>query len=131
MERTTQPARRTAIDEARDQFEAWRKNHKQRSRIPEDLWDKAAHLARAHGVNPIARALHLDYYDLKHRTARPRVSESSRPAFIEVAVSPSPSPVSTESLVEMERPDGARMRVRVAGQNDLLALTVAFWRCQA
>lgn len=130
MEQTTQPARRTAIDEVRDQFETWRRNRKERSLIPEHLWAKAVHLARSQGVNPIARALRLDYYDLKRRTtAPPRVSEGSRTAFIEVAVSP--PPVSAESLVEMERPDGARMRVRVAGQKDLLALTVAFWRCQA
>lgn len=129
MDRTTQPACRTAVDEARQRFEAWRKNRKLGSPIPDNLWDKAVQLARAHGVNPIARALHLDYYDLERRASCPRVGESSHPAFIEVAVSP--PPVSAESLVEMERPDGARMRIRVAGQLDLLALTEAFWRCRA
>ena len=97
MDQTTQPACRTAIDEARQRFQAWRKNRRLGSPIPDNLWDKAVQLARAHGVNPIARALHLDYYDLKRRASCPRVGESSHPAFIEVAVSP--PPVSAESLV--------------------------------
>ena len=70
MDQTTQLACRTAVDEVRQRFEAWRKNRKLGSPIPDTLWDKAVQLARAHGVNPIARALHLDYYDLKRRTVR-------------------------------------------------------------
>jgi len=35
--------------------------------IPESLWAAAAELARKHGINPTAKALHLEYGKLKQR----------------------------------------------------------------
>jgi hypothetical protein len=40
------------------------------ARIPEALWAPAGELARAHGVNQVSRALHLEFKHLK------RVAES-------------------------------------------------------
>ncbi len=43
----------------------WRSAHTGRLPLPESLW--AAELAREHGINPTARALHLEYGKLKQR----------------------------------------------------------------
>ncbi|MGH7208152.1 MAG: hypothetical protein ACREIL_02085 [Nitrospiraceae bacterium] len=111
------------IAEVAGRFESWRRSHPKRSPLPDELWREAADLARAHGIHPVARALNLAYYDLK------RHAEAVRPAFVEVSVCP---PAATaERIVEMERPDGARMKVRCAGPGDLVALSESFWRRRA
>jgi len=120
------------VTDVRRRMELWRKTRPKRGPIPEVLWREAAQLAGLHGVNPIARALRLDYYALKrHLEETGRPQETARPAaaFVEVAVCPS-TPAS-DCVVEMERLDGARMRVRLANQGDLVALTESFWRCRA
>jgi hypothetical protein len=51
----------------------WRSSHAPRVPIPESSsWAAAGELARAHGINPTAKALHLEYGKLKQRAeARP------------------------------------------------------------
>jgi len=45
----------------------WRSTHTGRLPIPESLWAAAAELARKHGINPTAKALHLEYGKFKQR----------------------------------------------------------------
>ena len=44
----------------------WRSSHARRVPIPEPLWAAAGELAREHGINPTAKALHLEYGKLRH-----------------------------------------------------------------
>ena len=55
-------------------FECWRKGHKGRLPIPEQLWASAAQAAREHGVFRTAKVLRLEYSKLK------RMVEASRPS---------------------------------------------------
>lgn len=119
------------VADLKHRIEAWRRTRPKWGPMPEVLWQEAAELARRHGLNPVARALRVHYYALKRALGRaPRRDETSCPAFVEVSVC-SPAAVSLGCLVEMERPDGARMNVRGASQSDLVALSEAFWRCRA
>ncbi len=43
----------------------WRSSHARRVPISESLWAAAGELARAHGINHTAKALHLEYGKLK------------------------------------------------------------------
>src|SRR5438045_7800961 len=71
-------------------LQRWRSERKGRERIPEALWAAAGELARAHGVNQVSRALHLEFKHLK------RVAESvaendgkqAKPSFIELIAPP-------------------------------------------
>lgn len=67
--------------------EKWRRGKQTGSRMPGSLWDEAARLARAHGVNTLARMPHLDYYNLKRRVAgsvkRSAVKRERRPIFVQ------------------------------------------------
>jgi hypothetical protein len=45
----------------------WRSSHVRRVPIPESLWAAAGDLARAHGINSTAKALHLEYGKRKQR----------------------------------------------------------------
>ena len=112
-------------------IESWREARPNRGPMPAELWQEAALLARRHGINPVARALRLHYYSVKRALERaPRRNEVSHPAFVEVSICP-PAAVPSGCLVEMERPDGARMKVQGANQSDLVALSETFWRCRA
>jgi hypothetical protein len=48
-------------------FAQWRSTRKPRSRIPEHLWQAAVDLAPFYSIHQIARALRLNYTELKHR----------------------------------------------------------------
>jgi hypothetical protein len=45
----------------------WLSSQARRAPIPESLWAAAGELARAQGINPTAKALHLEYGKLKQR----------------------------------------------------------------
>ena len=122
------------VTDVRRRLDAWRKSRPKRGPIPAPLWKEAAALARAHGINAIARALRLDYYSLKRQmevvSGAPAAKPVASPAFVEVAVVPS-SPPPAECAVELERSDGARMRVRTSRPEDLVVLAESFWRWHA
>jgi hypothetical protein len=114
----------TEIEEAREQFENWRRDRKRGERIPADLWATAVALAKQHGVWPTAKALHLDHSGLKRRVRNEEEDEKSS-AFVELI------PQGTmlySCTVEMEDGRGARMRVELKGAAaDVTALSRTFW----
>ncbi len=109
-------------------IEGWRKTRKNRCHMPEDLWRAAAEVARIHGLNPIAEALRLNYYALKRRVDGMGVERPVlRPAFVEI---PSTAPMAASAcVVEMVRPDGSKMTIRMPADGDgkLVPLSEAFW----
>lgn len=118
-----------------DQLEAWRQTRRAGEAIPDGLWGEAVRLAGLHGVPSVARALHLHYGKLRQRVKAPQPSSVSKvskakSAFVEV-VPFSPDPVPRECVVELKRPDGASMVIRMASDEGLSNLCVAFWRVRA
>ena len=121
MERKKRRSDAAQIEEVLGRLESWRKSGSSRRRIPEPLWRAAAELARRVGVNPIARQLRLDYYNLKRRVQKvpptkaksTKPAESSSPRFVEVEF-PAPG-VAAECVIEVEDRSGRRMTVRLSG----------------
>ena len=109
-------------------LDAWRKTHKARSRIPTHLWDSAARVAGQCGLNQTAKALHLDYYDLKKRMNGAAVSQGPVPSFIEL--SPTAAVSVPECIIDLESRNGAKMKIQIKGTGipDLHALSNMFWR---
>lgn len=116
------------INAARSQVEGWRRTRQKAGRMPEELWDLAVGLARVHGVNPIARALALDYYSLKKRLDAAVVVPRSAPTFVEVDLASTGG--STECVLEFEERKRGKMTIRLRGTNgvDIAALAAAFWK---
>lgn len=110
-------------------IDVWRRTRPKLAPMPSNLWKDAARLAQLHGINPVAKTLRLNYHALKrHLQAARGLRATAPPAFVEVSLSP---PVPTSGcLVELERPDGAKMKVRVSHHEELVVLTESFWRCQ-
>ena len=114
-------------------LKAWRSKRKPGQRIPDALWKGAARLARFHGLNPTARALQLSYYDLQHRMTAglgPRKSRATAPIFVELPAPPLARSVTDPGTLELTRPSGARLvlRLPVATPRHLLPLVQAFLR---
>jgi hypothetical protein len=98
--------------------------------MPEGLWSEVVALARVHGVNPVARALRLDYYSVKRRLeGSPKRSKKPRrttPAFVELELPP-PSD-HAPCVIELQEARGRTMTIRAPGPIDVVGLAEAFWR---
>src|ERR1017187_5887707 len=110
----------------------WRSSHARRVPIPDSLWVAAGELARAHGINPTAKALHLEYGKLKQRAevAMPAVKKrvakapadvprrarrTAPPTFVELMAAPAGN--FPGAVVELEGPRG-RMRIELKGRSE-------------
>ena len=122
------------LEVVRHQFEAWRKRRRRRGRIPEALWEAAVGLCREHSICEVSRSLRLNYNGLKDRTPKARdmglaIGKRSDPGFVKLDLGAPIIP--SECLVEMEAPNGAKMRMCLRGglrDVDLVELGRAFWR---
>jgi hypothetical protein len=127
-EKSQSSPREGQLERLRQRLEVWRKSQKPRSRLPGRLWNAAARLAAHHGLNKTAKALHLDYYDLKKRVDAIAGRNGPVPSFVElVPAASSPFP---ECLIELEARSGTKMRIHLKGITlpDLTTLGSMFWR---
>ena len=115
------------------QLAQWRRTHAARARIPEWLWDSAANAAARHGVSRTSTTLKLGYYDLQRRLAEKTATaarpehDMAYPGFVELT--PASLGVPCECTIELEKRDGARMRIELKGASvpDLAAVSRSFW----
>jgi len=121
-----------ALTELAEQFEDWRRSRTTgQERIPPSLWDRAVALSTVLPCARVARRLRLRSTDLRKRglAGSDRVATEVAgpvPDFVEV---PAPWPGSTApgaALIEVERPDGARLRVRYRDAPPLATVLRAF-----
>jgi hypothetical protein len=128
------PAIRPSLESVRHQFETWRKRRRCRDRIPEALWEAAVELCMEHSIFEVSRALRLNYNGLKNRTPKardmdPAVGKRSALGFVKLDLGAPIVP--SECLVEMEAPNGAKMRMSFRGAPrdfDPVELGRVFWR---
>jgi hypothetical protein len=102
------------LDPLAGQFEHWRQSRTHPSeRIPQPLWDQAVALARVLPHPRVAHHLRLSSNDLKKQMAKQTEADPVAPAptasFVEVP--PAPTRSQPSSATEIERPDGARLRL--------------------
>ncbi len=119
----------------RDRVDAWRRTRKKRAPMPAELWEAVVALTEQRGVYPVARAMSLNHNRLRLRVLEAgRAEVRSRPtleqtSFVELrAAQVFDLPESPRTEVEMSRPDGARVSIRLGGTQtlDMSALTSAF-----
>ena len=116
------------IEKVRERFEEWRKTRKRGSKIPEDLWAAAVNLANTHSLTEICQWLGVEYNHLKKRIEHHQtVTPSSNTGFVELNLSQMMP--GSECVIEVERSDGARMRMSVKGAVDagLVEAAKTFW----
>ena len=104
------------LDQLSGQFEYWRQNRSHpRERIPEHLWDQAVALTSTLSASRVAKYLRLGVSDLKQQIAKRQgqvaAPMSNVPGFVEVPPPPAPIQGLGSLEVELQRPDGARLRI--------------------
>ena len=126
MSPETLPTHPTSLDRVRWRFEHWRQTRRRRSPIPEVLWTVALAAATTHGAYRTARALRLNYTDLKRRLGT--MDGTPAPAtFVELLpAARGGSPVCT---LELENARGTTLRLQLPGITppDLAALSRTLW----
>jgi len=114
-------------------IEAWRATRRKGRAMPEELWQAAARLAQKHGLTVIARGMPVEYAPLKRRVAALQAERDenavSSANFVEIdTTAVLGAPTSSGALVELARPDGARMTIHLPGgaSLDVAVLAAAF-----
>jgi hypothetical protein len=105
------------LDQLAGQFEQWRHNRSHPGeRIPKALWKQAAALALVLPHTRVASHLRLSARDLKDHMAElhgtPSAPPCTPPPFVEVPPAPTLPPAALAMEIELERPDGVRLRLR-------------------
>jgi len=119
------------LEEVAERFERWRRNKKKGDRIPQPLWDEAIGLVQTHGVSRVTRTLRLSATDLNKRrgivgTRQRRQAPVAEAAFVQIEHTPIAAPDAEMQWMELERPDGLRLRIRPTHRVDMLALVDRF-----
>jgi hypothetical protein len=120
------------LDQLAGQFEHWRRTRSHPAeRIPQRLWKQAAALARVLPYSRVAQHVRVSPSDLKKHMATPRNSKlAPSPRFVEVPTTPTWPPATRSPLsmeIELERRDGARLRLRCPeSASSVAALVQAF-----
>ncbi len=126
-----QESKKLTLETVSKHFKEWRSKKKKGERIPQQLWSESIALLSDHSLNRIARTLRLCPNDIKkHRdalTAQGGTKTPGSPAmtFIEIN-QPCAGTARQTALVELERPDGLRLRIQPANGADVLALAARF-----
>jgi len=128
----SQPCTKPTLEEVRTRFETWRKGKKRGSRIPKSLWAAAVEVCTEHTVNPVSRALGLNYTELKGRvSATERTADEqsvSGTEFVELSLGLGAQPVLCN--VEIESAAGGKLKMTFSGKSrefDPVELAKVFW----
>jgi len=120
------------LEEAKRQFQQWRKGRARPGRIPFRLWTLAAEAASTHGIQRTAQRLQVDAESLKQwmqrRGGADSIDRPAAPEFIELP--PLPMPTLAECHLEVEEPNGRKLRLCLKGAAVAQAAAVlpAIWR---
>ena len=114
--------------EAQKKFKHWRRTRISRKPIPEELWQTAISLSKAHSTNHISKVLCLNHTDLKNRIQTMTEQHTEPTSFIELDCSHTIYQTS-ECVIEMVNGNGAQMKMYFKGEAgiDLLELGKVFW----
>jgi len=120
------------VAELRGRLESWRRKRSGRN-MPEELWRAAAEVAESEGISAVARALGLNYGNLKRRVRgserRAKQGLGAQPLFVELGRAA--AVVEPRCVFEIEdRRGGRRMAIRFEGHGpaELAALGGALWK---
>ena len=110
------------LNTVRQLFTRWRAGKGGRGRrIPADLWAAAGEVAEAEGVYRVSQVLGLDYARLKQRAADAASAQGAGPdvTFVELSRAAVGGSGTSEAVIELQRGDGARMRMELSGRPEL------------
>jgi hypothetical protein len=104
------------LEHLRRDFEAWREKRRKGERIPELLWAAATRIVEECGLSRVSGTLGLDYYKLKERSGLSEKEPEGQPesGLLFTELTEPVLNVGTVCVVELEKSNGARMRIGLA-----------------
>lgn len=122
------------LKEVAEHFKKWRSVKKKGERIPDHLWIEALGLVGVYRVTQVTRTLRLSGTDFNKRrriigAGRSQEATGSETPFVEIdptLVEQARGPESTAAWMELERPDGLRLRIHPTQSADMLVLIERF-----
>ena len=107
-----------AFKQLQRRFAAWREAGRMGRRIPEELWEAAGQLARKLGVNPVSKAMGLDYTKLKQRVGKSgkpqqEIAANAAGGFVEFTVDAVRTP---KCMIEFEGQRG-KLTIQLSGHH--------------
>ncbi len=123
-----------ALKEVARHFKQWRSIKKTGARIPDHLWSEAVGLLSTYGVSQVTRTLRLSGTDLNKRRGiigadQRRQGSDGGTTFVEIDPTLVDQTLVTDVTavwMELERPDGLRLRIQSTRSADMLALVERF-----
>lgn len=127
-----------SIESVRSQVNRWRETRARRGRMPKELWEAAASLAREHGLYAVSRGLRVNYDSLREHvkrgsgdragTLRPNQRRAT-PGFVELGPVTPIGSATAGVTVELVGSGGSRMTIRLPSSAglDVSALAREFW----
>jgi len=115
------PSSSPSLEEVKEQFAKWRQNCKGKEPIPDELWQAAVKLTSEYAVTKVAKTLNLTHSDFKKRMME---AQNNDPTFVEFHLPPPPK-TSTHWVLEMDKPDGAKIHISCQNAN----FYQTFWKC--
>lgn len=120
MAQGAEPEQPAEVERLRERIERWRQARGKRGPMPAPLWTSAVALARRRGVYATAKGLRIDFGSLRRRLAaaaeRTAPSREREPTFVEIAPPAMFGAAGPGVSVELSRPDGARLTVRLGAE---------------
>lgn len=128
----------SSIEGVRQQVKQWRKTRANRGKMPKELWDAAAALAREQGVYPVSRALRISYDSLKKHASEVAevrtgiaIKRQARQSagFVECGSIARVGGTASGIVVELVGVGGHRLTVRLPGSTgvDVASLVRELW----
>lgn len=113
------------LEKTRERFESWRRKRKNKTAIPENLWEEAIGHCEKYGMGLTAKALRLNHSKLKKRKEASRKKILS--PFVELMakenVNIKPEKKS-ECHIEVEGADGKEIKIKLIGEATAKVITV-------
>ncbi len=127
-------SRALTLEGVTEHFDQWRSHKRKGERIPQQLWSEAIGLLCDYPISRVVSTLRLCGTDLKRHQAQLSDTKSTPDAspgmaFMELEarlIKPSLRPVEASLVIELQRPDGLRLRVESANTTDLVVLAERF-----
>ncbi len=122
------------LSEVAEHFQQWRNMKQPGERIPDQLWHEAISLVGTYRVTQITRTLHLSSTDFNKRRRLIEAGQhlpdaAGATAFVEIKprrMDRAQESATAAMWMELERPDGLRLRIQPTQGAELLALVERF-----
>lgn len=125
------------LEDLKRDLDLWRSQQRKKAPIPDDMWDRAVHLAGVYGIHSVSRHLRVCYTSVKERVEQSYLekeeAKEEESGFVEIRASEffgsAPASQSRGFCLELCDSSGGRLKLHddSGGGLDIAEVTRAFF----